>query len=366
MVLERTNESKDLLTAIVYRNYAKSWGFKSGLYFQLRTISWLEKNREQIVANVTQGITYGPQNEVLEWCAAVEYLQAAFLGISIPHGDNLAIAQKLLAPKSSSANKTPRASGNKDWADAIRYLNTQEATYADCHEIFQESLRTFMGTDVADKQRSVGFFRSRELLDVVAAYEQNKWRITPYTGKKSDVGVFKVAAYMNNLLSKIQSATAQEDLLSRSVMERLKNHLGEVTVDNIAKLLTSVALLFNAFNNNHAPVNSQLLAAFSGDAQATAKKIVEDYAALQAAVDETDPVTKLALYANDPIAELLKFVENLDTIDKLATNTTANTQKEMAKLSGGKDITKIKARGIETLKHAVEEISKLEVPSNAN
>lgn len=366
VVLERTNESKDLLTAIVYRNYAKSWGFKSGLYFQLRTISWLEKNREQIVANVTQGITYGPQNEVLEWCAAVEYLQAAFLGISIPHGDNLAIAQKLLAAKSSSANKTPRASGNKDWADAIRYLNTQEATYADCHEIFQESLRTFMGTDVADKQRSVGFFRSRELLDVIAAYEQNKWRITPYTGKKSDVGVYKVATYMNNLLGKIQSATAQEDLLSRSVMERLKNHLGEVTVDNIAKLLTSIALLFNAFNNNHAPVNSQLLAAFSGDAQVTAKKIVEDYAALQAAIDEKDPVTKLALYANDPIAELLKFVENLDTIEKLATNTTANTQKEMAKISGGKDITQIKERGIKTLKHAVDEISKLEVPSNAN
>ena len=184
VVLERTNESKDLLTAIVYRNYAKSWGFKSGLYFQLRTISWLEKNRDQIVANVTQGITYGPQNIVLEWCAAVEYLQAAFLGISIPHGDNLAIAQKLLAAKNSSANKTPRASGNKDWADAIRYLNTQEATYADCHEIFLESLRTFMGTDVGDKQRSVGFFRSRELLDVIAAYEQNGWRITPYNGKK--------------------------------------------------------------------------------------------------------------------------------------------------------------------------------------
>ena len=177
---------------------------------------------------------------------------------------------------------------------------------------------------------------------------------------------YKVATYMNNLLGKIQSATAQEDLLSRSVIDHLKNHLGEVTEDNIAKLLTSIAMLFNAFNNNHSPVSSQLLAAFSGDTQATAKKIVEDYAALQTAIGEKDPVTKLALYANDPIARLLKFTENLDSIEKLATSTTANMQKEMATLSGGKDITQIKVRGIKTLKHAVDEISKLEVPCNAN
>lgn len=365
VVLERTKESKDLITAIVYRNYAKSWGFKSGLYFQLRTISWLEKNREQIVSAVTQGISYGPRNVVLEWCAAVEYLQAAFLGISIPHGDNLAIAQKLLTNKSSSANKAPRASGNKDWADAIRYLNSQEATYADCHEIFQESLRTFMGTDVADKQRAVGFFRSRELLDVVAAYEQKGWHLTPYTGKKQDTGVYKVATYMNNLLGKIQAATSQEDALALSVIARLKNHLGEINEDNIAQLLTSISLMFNAFNNNNRFVGD-LLSVFSTDVQVTAKKVVEDYTILLAAIEEKDPVTKLSLYANDPIASLQTFVDSLDRVEKLATTTTASVQKEMAPLAGGKDITKIRQRGIDTLKHAMAEIKKLEVTDNAD
>lgn len=366
VVLERTRESKDLLTAIVYRYYAKSWGFKSGLYFQLRTISWLEKNRHQIVSAVTQGINYGPQNIVLEWCVAVEYLQAAFLGISVPHGDNLATAQKLLTNKSSSANKTPRASGNQDWADAIRYLNSQEATYADCHEIFQESLRTFMGTDVSDKQRTVGFFRSRELLDAVAAYEQQGWHLTPVDAKKQDTGVYKVVSYMNNLLGKIQAATAQEDVLGLSVIARLKNHLGEVTEDNIAKLLTSISLMFNSFSSNNRPVSGALLSAFNTDAQATTKKVVEDYAALQAAIAEKDPVTKLALYANDPIASLLKFAENLDSIEKLATTTTVSVQREMAPLTGGKDITMIRQRGIDALKHAIDEIKKLEVSVNAD
>lgn len=365
VVLERTKESKDLLTAIVYRYYAKSWGFKSGLYFQLRTISWLEKNRSQIVSAVTQGINYGPQNVVLEWCVAVEYLQAAFLGISIPHGDNLAIAQKLLTNKSSNANKTPRTSGNQDWEGAIRYLNSQEATYADCHEIFQESLRTFMGTDVSDKQRAVGFFRSRELLDVVAAYEQQGWRLTAVDAGKQDTGVYKVVSYMNNLLGKIQAATAQEDNIGRSVIARLKNHLGEITEDNIAQLLTSISLMFNAFSNNNRFVGD-LLSVFSTDVQVTAKKVVGDYAALLATIDEKDPVAKLALYANDPIASLLTFVENLDKVEKLATTTTASVQKDMVPLAGGKDITKIRQRGVDTLKHAMAEIKKLEVTDNAD
>lgn len=365
VVLERTKESKDLLTAIVYRYYAKSWGFKSGLYFQLRTISWLEKNRSQIVSAVTQGINYGPQNVVLEWCVAVEYLQAAFLGISIPHGDNLAIAQKLLINKSSNANKSPRTSGNQDWEGAIRYLNSQEATYADCHEIFQESLRTFMGTDVSDKQRAVGFFRSRELLDVISAYEQQGWHLATVDAGKQDTGVYKVVSYMNNLLGKIQAATTQEDNIGRSVIARLTNHLGEITEDNIAQLLTSISLMFNAFANNNRFVGD-LLSVFNADVQVTAKKVVEDYKALLATIDEKDPVTKLALYANDPIASLLTFVENLDKVEKLATTTTASVQKEMAPLAGGKDITKIRQRGVDTLKHAMAEIKKLEVTDNAD
>lgn len=366
VVLERTKESKDLLTAIVYHYYAKSWGFKSGLYFQLRTVNWLEKNRHQIVSAVTQGINYGSKNIVLEWCVAVEYLQAAFLGISIPHGNSLAIAQKLLTNKSSTTNKTSRTSGNKDWQDAIRYLNCQDATYDECHEIFQESLRTFMGTDVSDRQRSVGFFRSRELLDVVAAYEMQGWHLTAVETKQQDTGVYKVVSYMNNLLNKIQAATSEEDRLGLCVIARLQNHLGEVTLDTIEQVITSILLMFNAINNNQRTVSADLLSAFNTDAITTRQQIVEDYAALQAAIAEKDPVTKLALYAGDPIASLLNFVKKLDDVEKFATTTTASAQREMAPLFNGKDITEIMQRGRDTLKHAIDELNKLGVANNAN
>lgn len=366
IILDRTRMSKDLLTAIVYRRYANSWGFKSGLYFQQRTISWLEKNRHQIISAVTQGINYDSQNVVLEWCVAVEYLQAAFLGISIPHGNNLATAQKLLSNKSSSVTKVPRSDRNQDWADTIRYLNSQEATYADCHELFQESLRTFMGTDISEQQRSVGFFRSRELLDIVAAYEQHDWRLTPVDIKQQDTGVYKVASYMNNLLGKIQAATSQEDIFGLAVIARLKEHLGEVTIDNITKLLTSISLMFKTFNNNNRPVSEDNLPIFKTDAQATAQKVLENYAALQVAIAEKDPVNKLALYVNDPIESLLQFVKYLDSIEKLATTTTVSVQREMVPLASGKDIAMIKQRGINALKHAIDEIKKLEVTNNAN
>ena len=117
--------------------------------------------------------------------------------------------------------------------------------------------------------------------------------------------------------------------------------------------------MFNAFNNNNRFVGD-LLSVFSTDVQATAKRVVEDYTTLLAAIEEKDPVSKLSLYANDPIASLQTFVDNLDRVEKLAATTTASVQKEMAPLAGGKDITKIRQRGIDTLKHAMAEIKKLE------
>lgn len=366
VVLDRSKEAKDLITAIVYRHYAKSWGFKSGLYFQLKTISWLEKNRKQIVSSVTQHIDYNTQHSVLEWCVGVEYLQAAFLGISIPHGDRLTTAQKLLEYKHNDSKKSIRSSGNKDWQDAIRYLCSQEATYAECHEIFKESLRTFMGTDVSDKQRAVGFFRSRELLDVIDKYETQHWQLVPVDIKKQDIGVYRTASYMNNLLGKIQSATTGEDRLGLAVITRIKSHLGEITEDNIAQLLTSISLMFNAFNSNNRAVPGDLYGIFNVDALTKAKRVMENYSALQTAISEPDPVQKLTLYAADPIANLLEFADALDNIEKLATTTANSVNKEKASLIGGKNVDAIVRRGITTLKHAKDEIDRLEVLNNVN
>lgn len=365
VALERTKESKDLITAIVYRHFAKSWGFKSGLYFQLKTISWLEQNRKKIISAVTQGIDFSAPT-VMEWCVGVEYLQAAFLGISIPHNDSVETSKKLLEYKTNDTKKTPRSSGNNSWKNAVQYLANQEATYASCHEVFKESLRTFMGTDVSSTQQAIGFYRSRELLNVVETYEANNWHISAVSGTKQDTGVFKVANYLNNLLGKIQSATAEEDRLGLEVIARLKNHLGEVTEDNIAQLLTTISLMFNAFRNDNKPVSGELLGAFSVNAQEKAKQVLADYSALQNAIEEKDLVRKLALYAVDPIANLNRFVADLDSIDRLATTTAASVSKEKATLTGGKDISEIAKKGIAALKRAKESLDRLGGAQHAN
>lgn len=366
VVLERTKESRDLITALVYYYYAKkSWGFKSGLYFQLRTASWLEQNRKQIIGAVTHNIDYSSKRTVLEWCVGVEYLQAAFLGIPVPLGDRVQTARKLLETKGSTS-KERKFNDNKAWQDVIRFLSAQEATYADCNEIFKESLRTFMGTDVSDKQRAIGFFRSSELFDVIDYYENNNWQICAVSDKKQDTSVFKVAGYLNNLLNKIQSVVAEEDRLGLAVLNRLEDHLGEITEDNIARLMTAVSMMFNAFNSDHRPVDGKLMGAFSVDAIAKARQIVEWCNVLRNAIAEKDSVRKLAMYSADPIAELVKFADDLDAVDKLAVNTTEQVSKEKSGLSGGRDISKVVQNGRDILKHALDEVAKLEVLGNAD
>lgn len=360
IALERTNETRDLITAIVYHNYAKSWDFKSGPYFQLKAVSWLEKHKKQIMAAVTQRDSR-QQYPVLEWCAGVEYLQAAFLGIAIPHGDSLAIARKLLEAKNYNRNKPQHASGNQYWNDAIRYLGTQDATYSACHELFKESLRTFMGSDISEKQSSVGFFRGQELIRVIEEMEHCDWRLTPVDVQKRDTGIFKAADYRNNLLGKIQAATEEEDRLAEAVISKLEKHLGTITEENVTKLIASIQQMFEVFRANNKPILDNLRPIIHLDAQEKAKAIMAEWNTIQQANSSTDPVSKLALYAGDPVAALQAFVKDLDNLEQLILATNRSVAKERSTLSGGKDITQIKQQAIGALKRSKEAIDRLEV-----
>ncbi len=360
IALERSNETRDLVTAIVYHYYAKSWDFKSGPYFQLKAVSWLEKHKKQIMAAVTQSDSR-QQYPVLEWCAGVEYLQAAFLGITIPHGNPLAIAQKLLQPKNHNRSKVQHTSGNQYWNDAIRYLGTQDATYSACHEMFKESLRTFMGSSISEKQTSVGFFRGQELIRVIETLEANNWSLSHVDVQKQDAGIFKAADYRNNLLGKIQAATAEEDRLADEVIAKLEKHLGKVTAENIAKLITAIQQMFQVFRENNKQIPAELLLISQQDAQEEARAIMADWNAAQQAKSTADPVNKLVLYAGDPVAKLQTFVKNLDKLEQLIVVTNRSTAKEKVAVSGGKDIAQIKQQAIASLKRSKEAIDRLEV-----
>lgn len=362
IVLERSNESRDLITALVYHNYAKSWGFKSGQYFQLKAISWLEKHKNQIMTTVTQS-SKDQQYPVLEWCAGVEYLQAAFLGITIPRGDHLATAQKLLEAKNHNRNKTQHASGNQHWNDAIRYLSTQEATYSACHEMFKESLRTFMGSSISEKQTAVGFFRGQELLCVIEKLEESNWSLSPVDVQKRDAGIFKAADYRNNLLGKIQAATEEEDRLAAEVISTLEKHIGEVSAENIAKLITAIQRMFQVFRENNKQIPAELLPIIHLDAQEKARAIMADWNAVQQAKSSADPVNKLVLYAGDPVAALQAFAKDLNELERLIAATNRSIAKDRREVSGGKDIAQLKQQAIASLKRSKEAIDRLEVLS---
>ena len=365
LVLERNKESKDLLTALVHRHYSNSWGFESGLYFQLRVASWLEKNRAQIVSSVTQNVCSSSDNSVVEWGVAVEYLQGAFLGYAMPHGNQLQLAQSLLAYKNGSTSKAPRSGKNAAWQATVRYLNDQEATYAECHEILKESLRTHMGR-IDDQQKKVGFFRSRELLDVVDFYEKREWNLNnvPTNGKKS--GAYVIANYLNNLLGKINQATTEEDALATLTLSRLEKHMGIMSEDNILQVLTAVSRMFGCFNSNHLPVSDNLRNSFVRDPAVKARNVMESYARVQVAMAADNPVKKLALYAKDPLADLVEFANYLDAIEKLISTTMVTAQKELKALSGGKDVSAIVQKGRTHLKKAKDAIDRLEVLSNVD
>lgn len=365
IVLERNRADKDLLTALVYRHYSKSWGFKSGLYFQLRTVSWLEKNRAQIIAKVTQNIDYSINSPAVEWGVAVEYLQAAILGMKMPFDDRLLLAKAMMINKNENPIKPIRSSGNKAWQDAIRYLNTKESTYLECHEILKEVLRTHMGK-VDVQQKSIGFFRSRELLDVIDNYAKHRWKIETVSVGGNSTGVYLIASYLNELLGKIKAATDEEDRVAVGVITRLEGHLGEINEDNILQVLTSISIMFDVFGNNHLPVDGNLRKTFDGDTAVKAKTIVGTYAQIKAAMEEGDPVNKIALYAGDPLSVLVEFAKDLDEIEKLVTTTTNSVNKEKQKLLGGKDITAIVQKGRMSLKKAKDAIDRLEVVSNAS
>jgi hypothetical protein len=218
-----------------------------------------------------------------------------------------------------------------------------------------------MGSSVSEKQTSVGFFRGQELIRVIEELEANNWSLSTVDVQKQDAGIFKAADYRNNLLGKIQAATEEEDRLADAVISKLEKHIGTVTAENIAKLITAIQRMFQVFRENNKPISDELRPIAHLDAQVKAKEMMADWNAVQQAKASADPVNKLVQYAADPVSALQAFAANLDKLEQLIEATNRSVAKEKIVVSGGKDTALIKQQAIASLKRAKEAIDRLEV-----
>lgn len=80
VVLERDNETYELLTALTHHNFNnKTWDFDEAAFYQLKCIVWLEKHRSELIKNVA-GNTGMSQQQLLVTALNMEFIRFGIAG----------------------------------------------------------------------------------------------------------------------------------------------------------------------------------------------------------------------------------------------------------------------------------------------
>lgn len=358
--LSRTIEDKNLMIALVYHNYADGWGFENGVYFQLKAITWLEAHRSRIMSDVVLSDDYRRPVQYLKWCAEIEYIRAILLGRAINSTSEVEVAKEIFRRKEIGTN-IDRANGNQAWNDLIQNLKSKNAEYYECNELLCEGLRTYMGTGLSSSKQTVGFFRGEELFSAIDELSSEDWVVPELPTKIPNVGVMHSAQHLKDISKHLGKVAESEDEIAIDAIKRIDAHVGKIDQDTIAKLVTSIKLLFIELSNEHIIFKSEIKAPFDAEAKDIAKELVGLCCLVKNAIDENNVIRKLALYSSNPLEKLKKYINAFNAVEKLAKDNTAKAKNEIKQLTGGKDILGMSQAGIVALTGAMNRIEKLEV-----
>lgn len=361
--LYRNNDDKNFLLALLYRRYADSWDFENGAYFQLKTVNWIERHKSLLIKNILQS----ENNQCypyVEWCAAIEYLRSVITGSTMCSSDKVRFLHELLADKQTDG-QVSRKTNNPAWRELNQFLRNNASEYVNAHELLKESLRTFMGTDVNSRQHAVDFYRTSEIYAAVCKLETFEWDIEtqiPNIPSEDLTLLTAPSRFLGALYKRIKVVVTEEDEIARMKLGKLQAHVGEISRNNIARLITEITGLFQALYEARNPVDYAITSKFTSEsAEDIAASIMRYFDASVSALSTSNHIKKLCLYSSDPISEIASFVDVLDKVEEIAEKHIDSNRKAEKKLSGDYDVKMISQKGVDTLSMVMGWLDDMEV-----
>ena len=331
--LQRTAESRDVLLALNWWNYTKGWEFSEATYFQQRLITWLEKNKPQIIKNVASIEADGNPPEVLKWCLALQYLKAHILGQRIDTTSPYTIIRSLFS-NFKYDDRIERETS--EWNSLIQFLQNKEAEFDNALEFLRKASATTMGAvhyAVDDKAKSC--FRTEELVTATEELIASGWDIEaslPAEIPQKNL-LYNPAPLLKTLYANIRKAMKADTDRCNEVMAKLSNHVGKLNYENLVTTLASIQNLFKAFASNSIIGSNDLRTKYEKAPAEKAKEIMKYIKALSAAASKP-PVEQLSIYSANSLHYLADTLRDFQTIARRAEQERDKALKEIENGAG--------------------------------
>lgn len=365
VVLEKNIETYDLLNVFCEYDYYGGWQFDTAVYYQIKLVNWIEKNKAAFKAKVCGCKDVMAQWPVIKWCFAVEYLLSNIIGRSIDKSSVESLARTLFE-NYDLAVSTGRV--NTKWNDVLTYIKTNSVKFNGCKTLLIETTKTYMGTISDYKATPVQFYRTLEIISAVEDLQQNGWDLSDSLPADTKASlVLSPADLLKELYPRINSIVKAEIELAKDIIEKLKVHLGgELTIDAIVDALCAVSDMYTVFNANSIPYNSTTKAKFDVAPIDRAKQVMNAYSLINEAYSVTSSIRQLELFSTNPLEVLSSLLADFSEIERIAVKEKETADNELKRITGGVDLSGVISDSIEYLGKLADKIEALEVSTNVN
>lgn len=317
--LPRNSETYTILIGLSNFAYRKSWDFKDGEYYQMVLINWLEDNRDSILKKMFEDSVGQAEHPLVTWGMAEEYLRRILKGEDLSSRNNLQLLKTLMLETPHPVNTQRK---NDVWNDTVTYLLNNDSESGTARKYLGQAGRTYMGIiqEGTAQAGGVAFYRYQDLLLSLQRLRQSGWDIEDKVKAAVKQPYLEVRKPLLEIYKRIKMVLVQEKNTSKEIIKRFEDLIGKNPTEEAYLLVVQeVIAFFQNCNNAHEAIDMQLVDRFHISPDEQAKKALKLYQVLQANVKHVEDISLLESYAKAPNEKLLAIVEDLERVDKLAT-----------------------------------------------
>jgi hypothetical protein len=321
VVLDKNIDSYNLILALIhYRSNQKQWNFQNASYLQLRSIVWLENNRESLLERIRGGL---PDITIdhLACSLWLEHLRLVVIGAILPEDDARTVLRKIY--QTDSSYSMPSQHSNGEWKKLQERVNARitRKWLDDNKEFLVQVGNSRMGTP--STAGSTVMFARRDLIDQafkrIDALDWNPMTITERIQREgSDFNVLQfdqMSEYYVLSTTLVRSEENRFRELSGEVSEKIGDQYDSATWIGTSVLLVNWLELFSSRYGEY----------FSTDARTRAEKLAEESRALEndmrignSLLDHGSDASKLIYFGQDPCGRIESAVYALQIVEDIA------------------------------------------------
>lgn len=364
VVMDKSTLSRDVLLALNEFKYSKGWDFEGAAYYQQRLITWLEREKDSIIKNVTSLQTNDPYLPVIEWCLVLQYIKAKIFGYKLDNTNQYTFLHSLMTDFVYKGNEKNKRE-TKEWEDLIQFIENRKSEFDSAYTLLCRSVSTTMGAvhySVDPKNNSC--IRTDELLSILNKLNNCFWDIQaeiPSTIPDKHL-LYNQAALLKKLYSSVTKVVIAESEKADQVSNNIGKYVGDINETSLLETLNSIQKLFSAFAANGIIGGNDIRTRYEIAPNDTAKRILDAMGDIVLAEKQQSDVKKLEFFSNNALHILADFLRDLQTIAGMAEKEEAIANKELAKIEGIAGINELSAAALETMKNLYDFVESMEVP----